>query len=300
VPDLPALPPIASQPLSIILLAHNASAHVEAVLRAWLAHLERDGRDYEVLLVDDGSADDTADRATKLAESHSKVRVARREVPQGEGAALRTALPLARHPLLFYTLCQPAYQPRYLPRLFEVIDQVHVVSGYRAGRPVPQPWRAVGWLWRLFCRVVFSHAPAPLPGWLGWKGQAGQLLIRLLFGVRNGDPLCPYRLLRREVFRRIPLQSDGPFAHVEIVAKSNFLGHVHGEDVPLDDRRQPLVPGPRPRGEVRRMFAEGNRVFQHPDFGPAVLPDDSAAEPPAPLPEGGKEGVTGPGSDAPS
>jgi hypothetical protein len=281
------------------LIAHNAAADVEALLAEWLAQLEGIGRDYEVLLVDDGSADDTAARASAVAERHPKVRVVRHDFPQGEGAALRTALPLARHPLLFYTLCRPCYQPAYLPRLFEHIDKVHVISGYRAGLPVPRTLRSLGWLWRLFCRVVFSNPQTPLPGWLGWKGQAGRLLVRLVFGVRNGDPLCPYRLLRREVFDRVPVQSDGPFAHIEVLAKSNFLGHVHAEDVPLDDRRRPVVPVPRPRGEVRRMFSEGYRVFTHPDFGPPVLPSAPAADLPAEA-EAGTEGVTKPGPVVPS
>ena len=86
----------------------------------------------------------------------------------------------------------------------------------------------------MFCRVVFSAAPDPLPGWLGTNGHAARLLARVLFGVRTRDVLCPYRLLRREIFARIPIQSRGPFAHVELLAKANFLGHMMGEELPID------------------------------------------------------------------
>src|SRR5262249_46653834 len=143
---------------------------------------------------------------------------------RGDGAALRTALGTARYPLLFYTACDPRYRPADLRRLLKEIDRVHLVSGYRAGRPVPRFWRWVGAVRRGRGRVVLAHAAPPLPGWLGWKRHFGRLLVRMFFGVRNQDVTCPFRLVRRSIFGRIPLQSDGGFVHVEILAKANFLG----------------------------------------------------------------------------
>jgi glycosyltransferase involved in cell wall biosynthesis len=275
-PEPPKLPPVATQPLSVVLLAHDAAAHLEPLVSAWLAFLEGLCRPYEVLLVDDGSRDGTGERAELLARRHPRLRALRHPAPRGEGAALRTALAEARHPLLFYTLCEPEYRPADLGRLLEKrlgpaapereIDHVHLISGYRAAQPVPAGWRAAGLLWRLFCRVVFSYPGAPLPGWLGWRGHAGRLLVRALFAVRYRDVACPFRLVRREIFARIPIQSDGPFAHVEVLAKANFLGHVLGEELTLEVRPRPY------RGDWRAIWGEGKRVFVRPDFGPAVLP----------------------------
>ncbi len=274
-PDAPTLPPIASQPLTVALLAHNDAAHVEELASAWAAHLDGLGRDYQLLIVDDGSADGTAGRAEALRDKFPRLEVLRHDAPRGVGAALRTAVEAAKQPLFFYTLCDPRYRPDDLPRVMQPIDSVHLVTGYRAGRPVPAAWRALGLMARVFCRVVFSAAPAPLPGWLGRGGHSARLLARVLFGVRNRDVLCPYRLMRRDIFRRIPLQSDGPFVHVEILAKANFLGCVIAEDVPLGDPGRPV------RAEARDGPGEGfwkdfRRVFNQPDFGPAVVP--AAAE----------------------
>ena len=270
-PDLPTLPPIASQPLTVALLAHNDAGHVEELVSAWAAHLDGMERDYQLLLVDDGSADGTAARAGALREKFPRLEVLRHEAARGVGAVLRTAVAAAKRPLFFYTLCDPRYRPDDLPRLLGAIDQVHVVSGYRAGRPVPPAWRATGLLTRVLCRVVFSAAPAPLPGWLGTEGHAVRLLARVLFGVRNRDVLCPYRLMRRDILARVPLQADGPFAHVELLAKANFLGCIFAEDVPLGDAVRPV------RAEARDGPGEGflkecMRVFDRPDFGPTVLP----------------------------
>ena len=277
-PDLPALPPIASQPLTVALLARDDAAHAEELVAAWARHLDGMGRLYQLLLVDDGSGDGTASRAQALRDKFPRVEVLRHEAPRGVGAALRTAVAAARHSLFFYTLCDPRYRPDDLPRLLATIDPVHVVTGYRTGRPMPAGWRAVGWLARAMCRVVFSAAPESLPGWLGVTGHGARLLARVLFGVRSRDVLCPYRLMRREIFGRIPIQSDGPFAHVEVLAKANFLGCIMAEDVPLGDVGRPVPAAPRD-GPGQSFLKDCWRVFDRPSFGSAVLP--SEAKPPA-------------------
>ena len=171
-PDLPALPPIASQPLTVALLAHNDAAHVEGLISAWAEHLNGLERDYQILLVDDGSVDDTTQRADSLREKFPRLELLRHEAPAGVGAALRTALPFAKHPLFFYTLCDPRYRPDDLPRLLKAIDLVHCANGYRAGRPMPVWGLMAGLLSRFLCRVILSDAPAPLPG-LGGTGAGG-------------------------------------------------------------------------------------------------------------------------------
>jgi hypothetical protein len=91
-------------------------------------------------------------------------------------------------------------------------------------------------------------------------------LVRALFAVRYQDVMCPFRLLRRAVFARLPIQSDGPFAHAEVLAKANFLGCVMGEELPLDVRPPPY------RGDARQMWRELKQLLRAPDFGPPTLP----------------------------
>ena len=108
----------------------------------------------------------------------------------------------------------------------------------------------------------------PLPGWLGWRHHARHWLARWLFAVRVQDVGSFFTLCRREIFERIPLQSDGPFAQVEILAKANFLGCWMAE--------APVSYNPPP-GPSASYFAEAYHVFSEPDFGPV---DPNA--PPAP------------------
>jgi hypothetical protein len=130
----------------------------------------------------------------------------------------------------------------------------------------------------ILCVVVFSHRPHPAAAWLGWRNLAGRWLARACFGVRSRDIDCPYRLLRREILPRMPLQSRSSFAHVELLAKANFLGHLIAEEVPLSDSPDALPPPASEREGFRDVFADARRVFSHPDFGPAHLPVAPAHE----------------------
>ena len=265
-PEFPKLPLISHEPISIVLLAVDPEMDNEATAAEWLIFADRRGGDDEVILVDDWC------HAASM--THPRLRVLLHDVPRGVGASLRTGLAAARRPLIFYTLCDPRYRPAILENFLarkmpesedREIDHMQLLSGYRAGVPMPRLLRAVGWVWRMTLRIVFSIPIAPLPGWLGWRRHLSALAARTFLGVRHGDVACPAKLLRRDILPRIPIQSDGPMAHAELIAKANFLGCILGEEVPLA-----IVPGPY-NGDAKAIYREAKRVFDKPDFGPAVL-----------------------------
>jgi hypothetical protein len=191
--------------------------------------------------------------------------VVRHPQPRGPGAALRSGLAVATKPLLFYTTADRQYQPADLKRLLAEIDKVHLVSGFRLWQPVPRLLRWLGRGGRLLLRVLLGLSLDPLPGWLGGREYLYRLLCRVIFALRLQDINCVYRLCRREIFGRIPIQSDGDFVHTEILAKANFLGCYLNDEVTVAHR-------PRSGAAWQRMWQDGYRVFAHPNFGPPVLP----------------------------
>jgi glycosyltransferase involved in cell wall biosynthesis len=283
-PEPPFLPAIHDAPLSVVLLVHNQAGHLETVVEGWVRVLDGLQREYEILVVDEGSGDDSVEVARALAERHGALQVLSGAEMSGVGRALQAAIDQARHPLLFYTRCDPRYRPEDLVRFLDKrnppgkeweINQVHIMSGYRAGRAVPWPLRFLGLCLRWLRWLILSDFPPPLPGWLGWKGHLGRLLVRIVFGLRSQDVACPYRLMRRDIFWRIPLQSRGPFVHVEILVKANFLGLLLGEEVPLDI---PAEPWSQQRGgRFRDVRRDCWRVMQDPDFGPVFRPSPPTA-----------------------
>lgn len=260
--DPPLRPPIATEPLSVVLPACNVAATVKTVLHSWVAYLDSLQRDYEIILVDDGSTDGTATEAESIATEQPKLRVLKHDRPRGFGAALRTGLATCKHPLFCYASCDPLYPPAELAKLLERIDRVDAVTACRCGRPVPTALRVTGFLWRCLVRVLFGIPLSPMAGWLGARPQAYQKLIRFCFGVRVRDFDSPFKLFRRSIFERIPLQADGQFVHAEILAKANFLGCL------LDE---PELNIPATWDTDPRRWTELRQVFRLPDFGPAVL-----------------------------
>ena len=101
--------------------------------------------------------------------------------------------------------------------------------------------------------------------WPGVAGWGRRWLARWLFGVRVQDPECPYRLYRREVLERLPIQCDSSLAQIEILAKVNHLERIMAE-VPVS-----WIPSRNPTLDpVEKAAAmEWRRLFFEPDFGPA-------------------------------
>jgi hypothetical protein len=290
-PRFPKLPPAAALPLSLVLLARDAEAHVPALVPAWAAALRARETDYEIIFVDEEDSGRAAAVAEGLAAGTPGLRVLRAG-GRGFGAALREGLAAATLPLVAYAPCDPEYDPAGLALLLAGIDRSHLVAGFRGGRRVPWPWRLLGLGRWVAARLLFGQAPPRLPGWLGWRGHLAAWLARPLFGVRVRDVGCPFRLFRREILNRAPVQSDGDFAHVEFLAKVNFASCVLDEVVL--PARAPL--GPAGGGRLRQLVREAGRVFSHPDFGPPQLPERSPpAGPPAPAPPEGGASPSAPG-----
>lgn len=265
-PEPPKRPAIESATLSLVLPVYNAGGDLEALLTPWVECLERRQRPYEVLLVNDGSSDDTAARADALAQTVPTLRVHHHATPLGFGAALRTGLRAAQHPLLAYAPCDRQYQAADLKQLLAMIDQVDLVVGYRLSQTVPGWLRTLHGGWRLAARVLFGLPLEPLPCWLGWSGLLRRRLIRAVFGVRVHDVGCLFALVRREMFERFPLQSDSRFGHVELLAKANFIGCWISE-IPVSHLPPPAIE--RLTRPPERRWREAWRLFNKPQFGKA-------------------------------
>jgi pimeloyl-ACP methyl ester carboxylesterase len=191
----------------------------------------------------------------QLIRRFPRLRLVQHPAGRGFGAALRAGLAKAHNPLLMYAPADGSYQPADLDRLLKWIDRADLVVGRRVG-PVGQ------------------HP-------VGWRDRGYRWLIRVLFGLRLSDLGCRFLLARRAIFARIPIQSDGIFAHLEVLVKANFLGCLMTETRVA--YRHPE--GATKEGGTNESFtAELYRVFSQPDFGPPFLPPEATAGP-SPAPE---------------
>jgi len=275
--ESPERPKIAHEPISVLLPAHNQAAGLEPIANAWLRELDRLDRPYEFIIIDDGSTDGTSAILERISAAKGTVSVLRHEARKGFGAALRTGLSAARHPLLFYTACDYPYPPADLKKLLGVIDSADIAVGVRTD-PVPNWMRQVGRVFRLLVRIVLGIHREPLAGWRGWSEWRRAVWLRLLFGLKLADVSSAFKLFRRTVFDRLPIQSDGQLVHSEIIAKATFLGCLIGE-VPIGRLGGNFkgVTEANPPGVS--YAAEARRVFRNPTFAPPPVEPAPTVEP---------------------
>jgi glycosyl transferase family 2 len=274
--DLMSRAPVATSPISVILLAHAAAPETADALKAWQTYLGSLQRPFEILLVQESSPNDPATETPPPPEPG----VFTYERAVGFRAAVNAAVATAKHPLLVFCTADNQYQPAELERMLKLIDKVDLVAGYRTGGQAP-PWRVfLDLLSTIFCRLVLGIPLEPRRCWLGSAGYGRRWIARWVFGVRVLDPECPIRLARKEIFKW-PFQSGGPFLPVEMLAKANHLTCLMAEEGV--SWTPPSMPAP-----AAISFGEDAwTVFQSPDFGqlptaPPVEPQPQiSAAPPA-------------------
>jgi hypothetical protein len=189
--------------------------------------------------------------------------------PLGYGATIREALKTARHPLVLLTDTSYPYSPADLGKLLERIEtpgeildaasdtwQMRIpdlVIGCRTGVPVPQPFRALGAVYRGFCRIVLGMPFQPLPGWYGLREQIRTWWAWVLYGVPVTDPHCGFKLFRRQFLDRFPIQCNGDLVQIELIAKATFLTCLMDE-IPLAPRPNPIPYAVWHRADRRVLF----------------------------------------------
>ncbi len=249
-------PAIASAPISVILFAQALTTDAPEALEAWRRYLDTLNRPYEIILIQETRPDLGANEP---ATATARLRIFPHERAIGFREALNDAIRSAQYPLLAFAPCARSYQPGELDRMLKMIDQVDLVVGYRTGG-APPPWRVLlDVIIGLASRLLIGVPLQPRVCWLGAAGWGRRLAARWVFGVRVADPECPFRLARREIFQRLPIQSSGSFVTVEMLAKANHLSCLLAEE--------PVAWTPALRDEALPFGADAWRVFTNPDFG---------------------------------
>lgn len=251
-------PKISEAPLSVVLFANAITPDGAYAVQEWRRQLEALKRPFEIILLQ-GAGPEAPPEASPAISADRTIPYER---TAGFRDALNHAIKIAQHPLLVFCLCDSQYSPADLPRLLHAIDNVDLVVGYRGGGQPPL-WRVLLDLCQiLLCRILLGMPPEPRVCWLGSSGWGRRWVAKWIFGVAVHDPECPYRLARRTVFDRIPIQAGGPFMPVEVLAKANHLGYYMAEEHVAWTR--PEVPGL----ELPTFASDAYLVFRDPLFGP--------------------------------
>ena len=155
--------------------------------------------DYEIIVINDGSTDETGNVLRELETKHKYLRVVSHEVNKGYGAALQSGFRTATKDLVFYTDGDGQYDVLELPKLFALLDdETDVVNGYKIERADETKRKIAGSLYNRLAKSFFS-----LP-------------------IRDVD--CDFRLIRRKFLCKITLHSTSGSICVELVYKLRRAG----------------------------------------------------------------------------
>src|SRR6202140_509902 len=143
--------------LSVFFPAYNDSGTIASmVIRAVKAASELTP-DYEIIVVDDGSADGTAEIADELARTYPQVRAVHHPKNRDYGAALRTGFRSATKELIFYTDGDAQYDPAELSILWaKMTPDADLVNGYKISRADPLHRIVIGGAYHHIVRTLFG------------------------------------------------------------------------------------------------------------------------------------------------
>lgn len=122
-------------PVSVVIPAFNEETAVAREVETVRQILAPYQVPYEIIVVDDGSADGTAVEAAK-----AEARVLRHLENRGYGAALKTGIRAARYDTIVITDADGTYPPEQIPQLVSLLETADMVVGARIGESVYIPW----------------------------------------------------------------------------------------------------------------------------------------------------------------
>jgi glycosyltransferase involved in cell wall biosynthesis len=179
--------------LSVFFPCYNEQDNVGQTTQRAVEVLEGLNADYEIILVNDGSADQTGARADAIAAGNKRVRVVHHPQNMGYGAALQSGIRAAKKDLVFFTDGDGQFDIGEIKLLLPLIEQNDIVCGYRLDRKDPFMRKLNGWMWTK--------------------------LVNLLFGMQIRDIDCAFKLFRAEIFEGMKMSSAGALISAEILAR---------------------------------------------------------------------------------
>ena len=191
-------PPLKPFSLTIFYPCYNEEANIERVTRAAVEIAREVADDAEVIIVNDGSKDRTAEIADRLAAEIPEVRAVHNNPNLGYGGALQRGFREATKNWIFYTDGDGQFDFKELPKLLPLLETHDVVSCYRLDRQDS------------FMRKLNAFA---------WS-----TLVNVLFHIGLRDIDCAFKIYPRTFIEQITMHSQGALIDTEMLAKARNLG----------------------------------------------------------------------------
>jgi dolichol-phosphate mannosyltransferase len=185
--------------LSLIILAYNDGKSLQENVPAWIETMQSIGGEFELIIADDGSFDNTEEVARNLSKNFPQIKYVRSCCNKGVGANFRLGVQHTAGDFVAYTDGDGQYIPSDLPKLWKELEKYDMVTGTRKRRADP------------FTRTIAST----IYHWF----------VRMIYHVEAKDINSALKIYKREFINKCgPQFSYGPFFDAEYMVK----GYAHG------------------------------------------------------------------------
>jgi len=185
--------------LSVFFPTYNEGKNIEKVVINTKKVLEKVAKTLEIIIVNDGSNDNTKKVAERLSKSDKRIRVSNHKVNRGYGGALKTGFKSAKYPWVAFTDADGQFDFSEISKLIKHTKNADLVLGYRLQRADS------------LARKIYTSVWALIP--------------RIIFGMNVKDYSCGFKLIKKKVFEDIqPLVGEEKVTQIEMLVKAQRKG----------------------------------------------------------------------------
>lgn len=199
--------------ISVFFPCYNDSHSIGQLVTDAFATLKKITNRFEVIVIDDGSTDNSGNVLKNLSKEYKQLKVIYHRRNKGYGGSLQTGFRTAKYEWIFYTDGDGQYDVKKLPLLTQLaLDSVDFINGIKISRKDPT--------YRIIAGSLYSF------------------FIRWFFWTPIHDIDCDFRLIKKKILKNITLQSTSGSICVELVKKAQRAGARFQEvGVPHFERR---------------------------------------------------------------
>lgn len=178
--------------------AYNDEVTIQSMVLETDYILRRLCSDYEILVIDDGSSDTTRELLKDLSKNLPKLRVIFHEKNLGYGGSIKTGIREAKKDWIFYTDGDGQYDVKEIELLALHVDEADFITGRKISRSDS------------LLRIIV--------------GRIYHTVNKIIFGLRVNDVDCDFRLMKRDLMKKIVFKTNTGFFPVEMVKRVQNAG----------------------------------------------------------------------------